>query len=168
MSQFRVVAAGASCGFAGFCAGAVLVSRAGTPPSDCGGEGASRKLGGIARRAEFGVARCEKGERVGTATAPPASGKWPAQVSLESLRSTQAEFARVRGWEQHHLPRSIALALVGEAGELCECFQWKKDKECEGGLRGWSEEERVHLGEELSDVLLYLVRLSDVCDVDLA
>ena len=43
-------------------------------------------------------------------------------------------------------------------GELCECFQWKKDAECEGGLRGWSEEERVHLGEELSDVLLYLVR----------
>jgi dCTP diphosphatase len=32
---------------------------------------------------------------------------------------------------------------------------------------GCSEEERVNVGEELSDVLLYLVRLADICDVDL-
>lgn len=35
------------------------------------------------------------------------------------------------------------------------------------GLPDWKEEEKVHLGEELSDVLLYLVRLSDICGIDL-
>lgn len=35
------------------------------------------------------------------------------------------------------------------------------------GLGDWNEGEKEHLGEELSDVLLYLVRLADVCDVDL-
>ena len=32
---------------------------------------------------------------------------------------------------------------------------------------GWSDREKEHLGEELSDVLIYLVRLADQCHVDL-
>lgn len=48
---------------------------------------------------------------------------------------------------------------------MSEIFQWKG--EVPRGLPGWNEEEKQHLGEELSDVLLYLVRLSDICGVDL-
>ncbi|KAJ0485157.1 putative dCTP diphosphatase [Helianthus annuus] len=55
--------------------------------------------------------------------------------------------------------------LVGEVGELSEIFQWKG--EVPRGLPGWEDKEKQHLGEELSDVLLYLVRLSDICGVDL-
>lgn len=44
-------------------------------------------------------------------------------------------------------------------------FQWKG--EVAKGLPDWKEEERVHVGEELSDVLLYLVQLSDTCGIDL-
>lgn len=54
---------------------------------------------------------------------------------------------------------------VGEVGELSEIFQWKG--EVPKGLLDWKDEEKVHLGEELSDVLLYLVRLSDICGIDL-
>ena len=54
---------------------------------------------------------------------------------------------------------------MGEVGELSEIFQWKG--EVPKGLPDWKEEEKVHLGEELSDVLLYLVRLSDICGIDL-
>lgn len=54
---------------------------------------------------------------------------------------------------------------VGEVGELSEIFQWKG--EVPKGLPGWDEAEKEHLGEELADVLLYLVRLSDMCGVDL-
>ena len=32
---------------------------------------------------------------------------------------------------------------------------------------GWSDEDKEHLGHELSDVLIYLVRLADRCNVDL-
>lgn len=32
---------------------------------------------------------------------------------------------------------------------------------------GWTEAEREHLGQELSDVLIYLVRLAEQCHVDL-
>jgi dCTP diphosphatase len=54
---------------------------------------------------------------------------------------------------------------VGEVGELSEIFQWRG--EVPRGLPGWEAREKEHLGEELADVLLYLVRLSDMCGVDL-
>ena len=50
-------------------------------------------------------------------------------------------------------------------GELCECFQWKGD--VPNGLTGWSDADRLHLGQELSDVLLYLLRLADKAQIDL-
>ncbi|KAG9447939.1 hypothetical protein H6P81_014067 [Aristolochia fimbriata] len=87
------------------------------------------------------------------------------RVTLDDLKGKMAEFARERDWDQFHSPRNLLLALVGEVGELSEIFQWKG--EVPKGLPDWKEEEKVHLGEELSDVLLYLVRLSDICGIDL-
>ncbi|KAK7395476.1 hypothetical protein VNO78_16035 [Psophocarpus tetragonolobus] len=88
-----------------------------------------------------------------------------ASVTLDTLKQLMAQFAKERDWERYHSPRNLLLALVGEVGELSEIFQWKG--EVPKGLPDWKEEEKVHLGEELSDVLLYLVRLSDICGVDL-
>jgi dCTP diphosphatase len=59
----------------------------------------------------------------------------------------------------------LGVVQVGEVGELSEIFQWKG--EVPKGLPGWDDNEKEHLGEELADVLLYLVRLSDMCGVDL-
>lgn len=59
------------------------------------------------------------------------------------------------------------MAMVGEVGELCECFQWKPDEACGTGLPNWSEKDKTHLGQEMSDVLLYLVRLADKTGIDL-
>ena len=87
-------------------------------------------------------------------------------LTLEQLRSQVAAFADERDWNQFHTPRNLLLALVGEVGELSEIFQWRG--EVEPGLNSWKEEDKVHLGEELSDVLVYLVRLSDRCGIDLA
>ncbi|KAM3683551.1 hypothetical protein ACB098_12G156500 [Castanea mollissima] len=94
-------------------------------------------------------------------TGPPGA----ESVTLDLLKKKMAEFAKERNWEQFHSPRNLLLALVGEVGELSEIFQWKG--EVPKGLPGWKEEEKVHLGEELSDVLLYLVQLSDICGIDL-
>lgn len=94
------------------------------------------------------------------------AGDW-ASADLRSLRDDLRAFAAARDWDQFHTPRNLALALTGEVGELCECFQWKGDAGCEVGLPGWPEAKRTHLGEELSDCLLYLVRLSDKCGIDL-
>ncbi|KAM3368840.1 hypothetical protein ACQJBY_017014 [Aegilops geniculata] len=86
-------------------------------------------------------------------------------VSLKDLSRRLDDFAKERDWEKHHSPRNLLLAMVGEVGELSELFMWKG--EVQKGLPGWEEREKEHLGEELSDVLLYLIRLSDMCGVDL-
>ncbi|GAB2270620.1 hypothetical protein Dimus_005501 [Dionaea muscipula] len=86
-------------------------------------------------------------------------------VSLEELKTRLAEFNRVRGWEPYHSPRNLLLALVGEVGELSEIFQWKG--EVARGLPNWRPDEKEHLEEEISDVLLYLIQLADVCGLDL-
>uniref|UniRef100_A0A0A9HG47 dCTP pyrophosphatase 1 n=1 Tax=Arundo donax TaxID=35708 RepID=A0A0A9HG47_ARUDO len=89
----------------------------------------------------------------------------PVDVSLKELSKKLDDFAKERDWEQYHSPRNLLLAMIAEVGELSELFMWKG--EVAKGLAGWEEAEKEHLGEELSDVLLYLIRLSDMCGVDL-
>ncbi|XP_042518249.1 dCTP pyrophosphatase 1-like [Macadamia integrifolia] len=86
-------------------------------------------------------------------------------ITLKDLSRKMEEFAKARDWEQYHSPRNLLLAMVGEVGELSEIFQWRG--EVAKGLPNWEESDKEHLGEELSDVLLYLIRLSDMCGIDL-
>ena len=81
-----------------------------------------------------------------------------ATTDLVVIRDELRRFAQAREWDQFHTPRNLCLALVGEVGELAECFQWKHDSGCETGLDGWEEKKKVHLGEELADVTCYLIR----------
>lgn len=82
---------------------------------------------------------------------------------LESLKQRLREFARARDWEQFHAPKNLAMALIAEAGEVIEHFQWLTEDQS----RGLSAEQRRAVELELADVLLYLVRLADLLDVDL-
>lgn len=90
--------------------------------------------------------------------------KFEETMTLESLRKRIADFADERDWNEFHTPRNLLLALNGEVGELCEIFQWKGEVK---STADWSAREKEHLGEEISDVLIYLVRLADKCDVNL-
>lgn len=88
-----------------------------------------------------------------------------AEPTLEDIRRMQAEFTDERDWNQFHQPRNLLLAMVGEVGEVSELFQWRG--EVAEGLPDWTESEREHLAQELSDVLIYLVELAEKCHVDL-
>ena len=48
---------------------------------------------------------------------------------LLDLRDTLREFATARGWRQYHTPKNLAMALIVEAAELVEHFQWATPKE---------------------------------------
>jgi NTP pyrophosphatase (non-canonical NTP hydrolase) len=83
--------------------------------------------------------------------------------SLLRLRDALREFAAQRDWEQFHSPRNLATALIVEAAELLEPFQWLTDEQS----RNPPPETRAAVEQELADVLLYLVRLADKLGVDL-
>ncbi len=83
--------------------------------------------------------------------------------TLESLRNQLREFACARDWEQFHSPKNLAMALIVEAAELVEHFQWLTEAQS----RALSPEQREPVAQELADVFLYLVRLADRLDIDL-
>ena len=83
-------------------------------------------------------------------------------TELESLRDQLREFAAARDWDQFHSPKNLAMALSGEAGELCEIFQWLTEAQS----RSLAPEAREAAGREIADVLLYLVRLGDQLGID--
>jgi len=74
-------------------------------------------------------------------------------------------FARDRDWGRFHDPKSVLLALVGEVGELAELFQWLPAEQASDMAH--SEPLRTRAGEEMADVLLYLVLLADGLGIDL-
>ena len=84
--------------------------------------------------------------------------------ALTELRDAMRRFAAERAWERFHTPKNLAMALSGEAGELIEHFQWLTAEESASLPAPVREEVAL----ELADVLLYLVRLGDVLDIDLA
>jgi len=89
--------------------------------------------------------------------------KKPAD-SLEELRRRLAEFAEKRDWDQFHNPKNLAMALAGEAGELIEHFQWLTPEQA----ARLSKATREEVALECADVLLFLLRLCDKLDIDLA
>ena len=83
--------------------------------------------------------------------------------SLEDLRNQLREFARVRDWEQFHSPKNLAMAMIVEAAELAEHFQWLTEAQSQA----LDPEKREQVAQELADVFIYLVRLADRLDIDL-
>jgi len=84
-------------------------------------------------------------------------------ANLDDLTLRLRAFAAERDWEPFHSPRNLAAALIVEAGELLEHFQWLSDAESEQ----LTPERRERVAMEMADVLLYLVRLADRVGVDL-
>ncbi len=82
---------------------------------------------------------------------------------LEQLRSEIRKFADDRDWEQFHSPKNLAMALIVEAGELVEHFQWLSQEQS----LELDKAERGKVALEMADVLIYLVRLADRLDIDL-
>jgi NTP pyrophosphatase (non-canonical NTP hydrolase) len=83
---------------------------------------------------------------------------------FENLRDRLRSFAAARDWGPAHTPRNLALALAGEVGEVAAELQWVPDHEVAAHLRDSAARDR--LADELADVLIYLIRLADICSID--
>ena len=83
---------------------------------------------------------------------------------MEILTRKIGKFVKERDWEQFHSPKNIAISISLESAELLEIFQWSR------GL-SWSEFKNDRLKsraeEELSDILIYLIRFADLAGINL-
>jgi dCTP diphosphatase len=82
--------------------------------------------------------------------------------SLQHLARQLDQFAAARDWQQFHSPKNLASALIVEAAELLEHFQWATEQQS----RELSAEQRAAVGAEMADVLLYLVQLGNALGID--
>lgn len=83
--------------------------------------------------------------------------------SLDDLNRRLLTFARERDWEQFHSPKNLSMALAGECGELLEHFQWLSEAQS----ARLEADKKAAVGQELADILIYLIRLAERLDIDL-
>jgi len=84
-------------------------------------------------------------------------------TTLESLTLALRRFAAERDWEQFHSPKNLAAALTVEAAELLEHFQWLTEEQS----RNLPADKRAAVGQEIADVLLYLLQIADKLQIDI-
>lgn len=86
-------------------------------------------------------------------------------MDIAALQRELRAFAAARDWQPYHVPKNLAMALMVEAAELLELFQWKTLAESRALTRNAQDKERV--ADEIADVLLYLLQLADHTEVDI-
>ena len=83
--------------------------------------------------------------------------------SLEGLRERLARFAAERDWDPFHTPKNLSMALIAEAAELVEHFQWLTP-EASAAL---ADDKLAEVALELADIQIYLIRIADKLGIDL-
>lgn len=83
---------------------------------------------------------------------------------LTAIRDKLRAFTAARDWERYHSPKNLSMALIAEAAELVEHFQWLTEEQSARLM----PETRAAVAAELADILLYLVVIADKLGVDLA
>ena len=81
---------------------------------------------------------------------------------MDELLAALRAFNDERDWGQFHSPKNLATALMVEAGEIAEHFQWMS----EADSRDVGAEKLEKIKQEIGDVMLYLLNLSDKLQID--
>lgn len=86
-------------------------------------------------------------------------------TNIQELKDKVFQFVKERGWEKSHNPKNLVMSIAIEASELMEIFQWLDEKQ------SWdimNSAEKVHLKEELSDVIIYCISLANQLNIDIS
>lgn len=86
-----------------------------------------------------------------------------SEDALNQLKQRLRQFAAERDWDQFHSPKNLSMALIAEAAELVEHFQWLSEDQS----KNLSPEKLAEVELEMADIQIYLIRLADKLNVDL-
>lgn len=86
--------------------------------------------------------------------------------TLQDMTKKVQEFCEERDWDQYHNPKDLAIGISTEAGELLDIFRFLSEEQ------SWAvfddAAKREHAGEEMADVLFFLLRMAERTNMDLA
>ena len=83
--------------------------------------------------------------------------------SLEQIKTRLREFAAERDWDQFHSPKNLTMALIVEAAELVEHFQWLTEEQSQT----LPPKKLVEVEQEIADIQIYLIRLADKLGINM-
>lgn len=86
-----------------------------------------------------------------------------SEADFDRIRRQVREFVAARDWGQFHSPKNLAMALIVEAAELVEHFQWLSEAES----AALPPEKLAEVELELADIQVYLISLAAKLEVDL-
>src|SRR5210317_1732347 len=79
---------------------------------------------------------------------------------LTQLKQRLHDFAEERDWDQFHSPKNLSMALIAEAAELVEHFQWLTEKQS----NELTSDKLQEVEQEIADIQIYLIRIADMLD----
>jgi dCTP diphosphatase len=92
--------------------------------------------------------------------------KSDTDTTVGALRQAVAGFVNNRDWQPFHTPKNLSMSIAIEAAELMERFQWLTPTEAQAATE--DPEERAAVTDELADVLIYCLSLSNALDLDIS
>jgi dCTP diphosphatase len=82
---------------------------------------------------------------------------------LDKIKMRLRQFADERDWDQFHSPKNLAMALIVEAAELVEHFQWLTEAQSQK----LPADKLAEVEQEIADIQIYLIRLADKLGIDM-
>jgi dCTP diphosphatase len=82
------------------------------------------------------------------------------------LRQAVADFVNDRDWRPFHTPKNLSMSIAIEAAELMERFQWLTTEEAQSAVADPTE--RAAVADELADIIIYCLSLSNALDLDVS
>ena len=83
--------------------------------------------------------------------------------SLDQIKTRLRDFAAARDWDQFHSPKNLAMAMIVEAAELVEHFQWLTEDQSQT----LPPDKLAEVEQEIADIQIYLIRLADKLGIDM-
>ena len=86
-----------------------------------------------------------------------------SEDNLSELKKQISDFVQERDWKKYHNPKDLAISISIESSELLEHFQWRDKASMDEQIKTNLED----IKDEMADVYIYLLELSDLLGVDL-
>jgi NTP pyrophosphatase (non-canonical NTP hydrolase) len=83
---------------------------------------------------------------------------------IKKLTQKIIKLRDARDWGKFNNPKDCAISLALEAAEVLEHFQWKNPAE----IKRYIRTSKHHVGEELADVLYWVLLMSNDLGIDIA
>jgi NTP pyrophosphatase (non-canonical NTP hydrolase) len=86
-----------------------------------------------------------------------------SETDFDRIKRQVRQFIGEREWDQFHTPKNLSMALIVEAAEMVEHFQWlTEEQSC-----NLSPEKLAEVELELADIQVYLISLAEKLHLDL-